>query len=192
MRSLTQDEEHVDDTRESTRRLYLAHSADLHRYASRRVGRVAADDVVAETFRRVMEHARRFDDSLGSERAWLFGIATNILRNHRRTEMRRMAAFAREAQRTPAGTDPLLAKAGQLDARRDLRIVLDAAAALDQADYELLILVVWEELSSAEAAAALGLQPGTVRSRLHRIRRELAASHAAATKRTHSSAEGNH
>ena len=192
MRSLTQDEEHVDDTRESTRRLYVAHSADLHRYASRRVGRGAADDVVAETFRRVMEHARRFDDSLGSERAWLFGIATNILRNHRRTEMRRMAALAREAQRTPTGTDPLLATAGQLDARHDLRIVLDAAAALDQADYELLILVVWEELSSAEAAVALGLQPGTVRSRLHRIRRELAASHAAATKRTHSGDEGNH
>lgn len=192
MRLLAQDEEQVDDTRESTRRLYVAHSADLHRYASRRVGRGAADFVVAETFRRVMEHADRFDDGLGSERAWLFGIATNILRNHRRTEMRRMAAFAREAQRTPAGIDPLIDKTSQLDARSDLRIVLDAAAALDQADYELLVLVVWEELSSADAAAALGVQPGTVRSRLHRIRRELAASHAAATGSTHSSDEGNH
>lgn len=184
MRSLAGERSTVDaQPLEFARRLYLSHAEDLHRYASRRVGREVADDVVAETFRRVLEHRDRFDESRGSQRAWLFGIATNILRNHHRTEKRRLAALARTTRRTPVGIDPLIDTPAHIDAQRDLRVVLDAAATLDRADYELLVLVVWEELSSTDAAAALGLQPGTVRSRLHRIRQQLSAACDAATER---------
>jgi len=192
MSSLTGRDGFVDDeAREWTHHLYVAHSRDLHRYASRRVGRGIADDVIAEVFRRVLEQGDRFDAQRGSERAWLFGITTNVLRNHRRSETRRMAALTREVQRVPAAIDPLIDTGAQLDAKSDLRIVLDSAAALDLADYELLVLVVWEELSSTEAAEALGVQPGTVRSRLHRIRRELAAAHAAAVRPSTVTSEGS-
>jgi len=192
MRALPDRDGFVDDVeRDWTHRLYVAHSRDLHRYATRRVGREIADDVIADVFRRVLEYGGRFDAERGSERAWLFGITTNVLRNHRRSETRRMAALTREVQRVPAAIDPLIDTGAQLDAKSDLRIVLDAAATLDLADYELLVLVVWEELSSAEAAEALGVQPGTVRSRLHRIRRELAASHAAAIRPSTMPSEGS-
>ena len=109
MSSLTDRDGFVGDaSRELTHRLFVAYSRDLHRYAARRVGREIADDVIAEVFRRVLEHGDRFDAQRGSERAWLFGITTNVLRNHRRSETRRMAALTREAQRVLAAIDPLI------------------------------------------------------------------------------------
>lgn len=159
--------------RRSAREMYLAHARDLHAYASRRVGRDLADDVVAETFRRAIEHHDRFDPALGSDRAWLFGIATNVLRRHHRTELRRLTALARESRQAGHAVDPLLVAAPKVDAERELATVLDAAATLAFEDYELLVLVAWEEMSSAEAADVLGIPAGTVRSRLHRIRRQL-------------------
>lgn len=162
------------DADSSFRTLYERHVRDLHAYASRRLGRDLADDVVAETFRRAFEHRGRFDPALGSERGWLFGIATNVIRRHRRTELRRMAALARsDAPSANAGGDPLLAVVPRLDASREIGSVLDAVARLSPDDHDLLVLVAWEGLSSAEVAEALGIPRGTVRSRLHRIRQQL-------------------
>jgi Sigma-70 region 2 len=50
---------------------------EIHRYAARRLGRDAADDVAAETFLTAFRSRRRFDASRGTVRAWLYGIATN-------------------------------------------------------------------------------------------------------------------
>lgn len=159
--------------RERARALYVEHAADLHAYASRRVGRDLADDVVAETFRRVLENLESFDPRRGVERGWLFGIATNVLRNHHRSEVRRLQAISRDGARTQPGVDPLLATASKVDAERELTDVLEAAGALDIDDYEILVLVVWEGLSSKEVGAIVGLDPTTVRTRLHRIRQRL-------------------
>lgn len=159
--------------RERTRALYVEHASDLHAYASRRVGRDLADDVVAETFRRVLENLGSFDPRRGIERAWVFGIATNVLRNHRRSEVRRLRAIAREGRSSPQSVDPLLVTASKIDAQRDLLSVLKAAAELDVADYEILVLVAWEGLSSKEVGAIVGVEPTTVRTRLHRIRQRL-------------------
>jgi RNA polymerase sigma factor (sigma-70 family) len=161
-----------DERLASVRGMYVAHAAALHAYASRRLGRDEAADVVAETFRRAIEYADRFDPSLGSERAWLFGIATNVMRRHRRTELRRLAALARRQPSEP-GIDPLLVAGPRVDAGRELSRVLDAVAALDLADYELLVLVAWERLPINDVAAVLSIPSGTVRSRLHRVRQRL-------------------
>jgi RNA polymerase sigma-70 factor (ECF subfamily) len=59
--------------------------------------------------------------------------------------------------------------------------VLAAVAALESADRELLVLIVWEELRHDEVAQVLGIPIGTVRSRLHRIRRQLRKSMSEAT-----------
>ncbi len=70
------------------------HAADLFRYAARRVGGDVAEDVLAETFSRGIESLASFDPSRGSVRGWLFGIATNVLRKHRRAEARRFSFLA--------------------------------------------------------------------------------------------------
>lgn len=155
---------------EGVRELYVVHAADLHRYAARRVGADLADDVLAETFRRAIESFDRFDPSAGSARGWLFGIATNVIGKHRRTEFRRLRATARAAAHAGPPSDPLLARTLSLDAERELASVLAAIERLPGEDVDLLVLVVWEEMSSAEVAEVLGIPPGTVRSRLHRIR----------------------
>ena len=51
---------------------------------------------------------------------------------------------------------------------------MNAVAGLDPEDRDLLVLVAWEGMTSVAAAAVLGVPPGTVRSRLHRIRTRLA------------------
>jgi RNA polymerase sigma-70 factor (ECF subfamily) len=159
---------------DAVRALFVAHAVDLHAYATRRVGRDLADDVVAETFRQAIESWDRYDPSLGPARAWLFGIATNLLRRHWRTERRRLAALGRSggeirvtAADASAGVDD------RLDAGARIARVLDAVTDLDPQDRELLTLVSWERMSHAEVAEVLSIPVGTVRSRLHRIRRRL-------------------
>ena len=75
--------------------LYASHVDALHAYVARRVGRDVAADVVAEAFRIAIEDLGRYDAARGSQRAWLFGIATNLLRRHWRTETRRLTAMSR-------------------------------------------------------------------------------------------------
>ena len=84
------------------------HFDDLFRYASRRVGGDAARDVVSETFRIALERRGSFDQARGSQRAWLFGISTNVIRRFRRTEDRIIRNQVRAYVREPASMDPLL------------------------------------------------------------------------------------
>jgi len=149
------------------------HVDTIHRYVARRAGSDVARDVTADTFRIAIEQFERFDPRRGSERAWLYGIATNLLRRHQRAEQRRLRTELRSWAAEPSIVDPLLAADGRLDAHRELERTLLAAAELSPDDRDLLVLVAWERCSSAEAAQALGIPAGTVRSRLRRIRQQL-------------------
>lgn len=149
------------------------HVDTIHVYVARRAGEEIARDVTADTFRVALEHFDRFDPGQGGERAWLYGIASNLLHRHWRTEQRRLRAQLRSAGGQLDLPDPLLAADDHMDAQRDLARVLVAAERLDAVDRDLLILVAWERCSSTEAACALGIPPGTVRSRLNRIRMKL-------------------
>ena len=93
---------------DSVRSMYDDHSASLFAYLARRLGREFAEDLLAETFRAAIDSYPRFDPTRGSERAWLFGIATNLLRRHWRTERRRLLALERSASMTAraARSDP--------------------------------------------------------------------------------------
>ncbi len=162
------------DSTDAVRDLFVAHAADLHAYAHRRVGRDLADDVVAETFRQAIESWERYDAERGSARGWLFGIATNLLRRHWRTERRRLAALRRSDGATEsAAADPSTGIDDRLAADDRIARVLGAIADLDAEDRDLLVLVSWERMPQAEVAEALDIPVGTVRSRLHRIRRRL-------------------
>lgn len=116
-------------------------------------------------------------DGFGGEphdglRSWLFGIATNVLRNTARSARRHRAALDRLP---PRGDVPDFAD--ELVERADLTEQLTAArAALDRLgrrEREVIALVVWSGLGYGEAAEALGIRVGTVKSRLSRARGRL-------------------
>jgi DNA-directed RNA polymerase specialized sigma24 family protein len=79
--------------------LFDRHAPLIHRYAARRVGREAADDLVAETFLAAFGKRRQYDRRHSDARPWLYGIATNLVGQHRREEIRqyriRQAAMRR-------------------------------------------------------------------------------------------------
>lgn len=176
--------------------LYEDHVDAIHAYVARRLGRELASEVTAETFRLALDRVDQFDPDRGSPRMWLFGIATNLIRRHWRTEQRRLRAMARAANsedREDPAIDPGLERVvEQLDADAELRAVLEAVADLEENDRALLVLLAWEECSHEEIARVLDIPTGTVRSRLHWIRRELrsAMSSAAAERPSQLQEEG--
>ncbi|MEU4517848.1 sigma-70 family RNA polymerase sigma factor [Amycolatopsis sp. NPDC024027] len=155
-------------------RLFDAHAAQLRRYLARRVGAEPANDLVAETFLVALRRRETYRPELGTARSWLYGIATNLLRHHVRSELRGLQATARLARTgevSHANHDGRVAE--QVDAQVRAAQLAGALARLNPADRDTLLLVSWAGLEPGEVAEALGIPPGTVRSRLHRIRRWL-------------------
>lgn len=152
----------------------------IHGYASRRLGRDLADDVAAETFLVAFDHWRRYDTTQHSARPWLFGIASNLIARHQRTEARRYRALARAEQAGAADRDSIDGAADRIAVRLDAQALRGRlAAALEElapADREVVLLVAWADLTCEDVARALEVPAGTVRSRLHRARRRLRAA----------------
>jgi RNA polymerase sigma factor (sigma-70 family) len=140
----------------------------VHGYLSRRVGGLA-DDLVSETFLLAFRGRGGYVPGRAPVRAWLFGIATNLVRRHARDEERRYRAFGRAAGHAEPTTE-LGEVAGRVDAQALRGELADALAALPGEDRDVLLLWTYPQLSYAEIAAALGVPVGTVRSRLHRAR----------------------
>jgi RNA polymerase sigma-70 factor (ECF subfamily) len=124
-------------------------------------------------FRIAFEKRHTYDPARPVARPWLYGIATNLLAKHRRSEARRYYAMARlAAQRVPpTELDDRVSSA--VDAVGRWERVAAAVTTLPEPERDALILHVWEGLSYDEVAAALGVPVGTVRSRLHRARGRL-------------------
>jgi RNA polymerase sigma factor (sigma-70 family) len=102
---------------------------------------------------------------------WLLGVATNVLRNRRRSLRRRASALARlRPEQTPDFADDVEAR---LDDERAMRTVLRTIGGLPRPEREVLALVAWDGLSYEAAALALDVPVGTVRSRLSRARARL-------------------
>jgi RNA polymerase sigma-70 factor (ECF subfamily) len=139
------------------------HFDSVHRYVQRRVGRDLADDLAAETFACAFDRRRDYDLRYPDARAWLLGIATNVVRRHWRTERRRLDALARSAASPPV-EDTREADRGEL---------FTALRRLARRDREAVLLYAWADLSYEQIAVALQVPVGTVRSRLARARRLL-------------------
>ncbi|WP_433254203.1 RNA polymerase sigma factor [Streptosporangium sp. CA-135522] len=152
--------------------LFDRHADEIHRYAARRLDDVTtADDVTAETFLVAFRKRTRYDLTRADARPWLYGIASNLISGHRRAEIRRLRALAQQAPEPAAGFEERSAERVTAD---QLRPVLAAALArLGSAERDLLLLVAWAELTYEEAAQALGIPIGTVRSRLSRTRTKI-------------------
>jgi RNA polymerase sigma factor (sigma-70 family) len=152
--------------------LFDRYATDIHYYAARRLGRAAADDLVAETFLVAFRRRSTYDLHRPRARPWLYGIATILIARQRRHEQRLYRALAR------TGVDPLPEPIADQVVRRvaaqgQQRLLAAALAGLARGDREVLLLVAWGGLTYQEIAEALQVPVGTVRSRLHRARRTL-------------------
>jgi RNA polymerase sigma factor (sigma-70 family) len=145
------------------------HFGVIHAYLARRVGADRADDLAAEVFRLAFQRRRLFRPVHESARPWLYGIASNLVLQDQRSELRRLSALARlEAAEVHGKTaDPAGERADSVSLRRPL---FEALARLEPRDRDVLLLVAWEGLSYTDVAAALEIPVGTVRSRLNRAR----------------------
>jgi RNA polymerase sigma factor (sigma-70 family) len=158
-------------------RLFAAYARPLHRYLARRVGTDIANDLVSETFLVALNHRHDYDPRRGVVRSWLYGIATNLLRRHVRDEVRKLRAVSRAAGHAAGhetGHDGLVA--ARVDAATMAASLAGALAELSERDRDVLLLTSWAGLGPTEIADVLEVPVGTVRSRLHRVRKWLRAN----------------
>lgn len=149
------------------------HFDAIYRYIARRVGRQLADDLSGETFLVAFERRSTFDVDMADARPWLYGIATNLVRRQARSERRRWAAYGRLFQQQAGSEDPTETLVEHLAARQQAIRIAEVIARLNRDQRDALHLVVFERLSYEDAARALGIPVGTLRSRLARARQRL-------------------
>ncbi|GAA3472699.1 RNA polymerase sigma factor [Nonomuraea roseola] len=146
------------------------HAPQLHRYAVRRLGRDAAEDIVSDTFLAAFQNRHRYGLEHTDARPWLYGIASNVIGKRRRDEVTRYRAYVR------GGVDPVEITGGLVEDNVTTLTVnqplVAALAGLKSGDRDVLLLIAWAGLSYEEVALALDIPVGTVRSRLNRARKK--------------------
>jgi RNA polymerase sigma factor (sigma-70 family) len=152
--------------------IYRLRQPQVYGYIARRLGPDLAEELTAQAFAEAWAGRHRIDPDRGSPTAWLFGIATNLIRRHHRSEARQLRAYA------STGVDPVAsfdeaAIVNRLTAAEDWPAVAGVLAAMSPDDRELLTLATWAGLSYQELSDTLGLPLGTVKSRLNRARERL-------------------
>lgn len=150
--------------------IFERHFDAVHGYLQRRFDEHLADELAAQTFLVAFDGRSRFDRGRSESRPWLFGIATNLARNHRRHEIVELRAVAAMRPENGAGIDGVEAR---VDAERMRGRLAVALADLPAEESDVLCLLVWAELSQVEIAEALAIPLGTVKSRLSRARGRL-------------------
>lgn len=164
----------------------------LYRYFLRRVGPGLADDLVIETFSTVAQRLESYDEKRAPLRAWVYGIASNVLRSHWRHEQRLLELDAR-LRAEPAVGNAMSSDPGELGDELS-PVVARLLASLGPEDRNVFLLYAWEDLGPGEIGVALGLADGTVRSKLSRIRarfrRELGEAASVSLEVTGPGAEG--
>lgn len=145
------------------------HYPSVCRFLRRRVNAELASDLTAETFLIALKDFDRFDPDRGTYRAWLFGIASNLMRHELRRERRELRAFARSGI-DPVASDWTNDSDRRIDAVRQSQRLARGLASLRADDREALLLYCWANLSYPEIGQALGVPPGTVKSRISRAR----------------------
>lgn len=154
--------------REAFAMLYRRHQARVYRFARAMTGsHTMAEDVVQNVFLELMRGLGRYDASRAALSTYLFGVARNIARH----EMRGRRRLSRlDAAGAVVAVDDPSAVLAQSDRFRHVRAGI---AALPERYREVILLCDIHDLSYVDAAEALKVPLGTVRSRLHRARQQL-------------------
>jgi RNA polymerase sigma factor (sigma-70 family) len=155
--------------------IFDRHYHEILVYLARRVDRALAEELASETFVRAFAGRGSYDPAYQDARPWLYRIATNLVRKHARSEQRRRRAYARalEPDENKGGLEHA---AERVDAAMEARNVAVELARLRPADRDTLLLFALTDLDYEGIAIATGVPVGTVRSRLHRVRRNLQAA----------------
>ena len=167
--------------------LFERHADAVFTHCFRRTGSwSAAEDLTSVVFLEAWRKRRDVRLAGDSILPWLLAVANNATRNAERSLRRHQRLIARlpEAESVPDIAEDAAKRA---DEERAMRLILTALRELGGPERDVLALVDWAGLSYAEAATALGIPAGTVRSRLARARQQLrehaavASGHAAIT-----------
>jgi RNA polymerase sigma-70 factor (ECF subfamily) len=156
--------------------VFERHAGAIHRFLARRVEATVRDDLLSEIFVAAFRTRGGYDTNYPDCRPWLFGIAVNIVRHHRRSEGRRLVMVgrvtrdvARDHARDAAYDDVALDVVGA----EGVGQISAALACLDEKYRDVLTLFAGPGLSYDEISRALQIPIGTVRSRMSRGRLQL-------------------
>jgi RNA polymerase sigma-70 factor (ECF subfamily) len=148
--------------REAFERLYAEHAEPLLGFLIYRTGdRTLAEDLVGDTFERAVRGRLRFDRRKASEKTWLYAIALNCLRDHRR----RAGAEQRAVER--AAPDPGSATPDSAERVADRDRVARALETLSDEERDVVALRYGAELTVPEIAEMAGFPESTARGRLY-------------------------
>lgn len=155
--------------------IYARHASAVQDYCLwRTADPQAAEDAAATVFLEAWRRRERLRLQTDSAAGLLLGIANNVVRGHWRTSRRHGNALRRLRAAAPReGAGPESEVIARIDAFRDLRAARGAIRSLPRGEREVLALIADGDLSYEEAATALGIPVGTVRSRLARARSRL-------------------
>jgi RNA polymerase sigma-70 factor (ECF subfamily) len=147
--------------------LYEEHAEALLRFLVYRTGdRGTAEEVLADTFERVLRSRSRFNPNRGKVKTWIYSIALNRLRDlYRRSE-----AEERALRKSEAGAPEAVAHIDRVEERST---VAAALAQLDEMEREAVSLRYGADLSVAEVAQTLDVKVSTAEGRIYRGLRNL-------------------
>jgi RNA polymerase sigma-70 factor (ECF subfamily) len=155
-------------------RLYRANVDAVSAYFARRSGDPqAVADLTADTLVAVITGFGSFDPRKGTARAWTFGIARRVWASHCEAYRQQQDKAQRLAGRRDLDPDQVEELVDRIDAERASRQLMADLVTLPERDRAVVELVDVAGLTPKEAAAALGLAPGTARMRLMRARARL-------------------
>jgi RNA polymerase sigma factor (sigma-70 family) len=153
--------------------LFERHANSVYAHCFRRTGLYSmAEDLTSVVFLEAWRRRQNVTFYSDSLLPWLLAVANNATRNAERTlrRNRRLLAKLPQPEVVPDIADDAVQRADQEQAMRSLLAELHG---LSEPEREVLSLCDWAGLSYSEAAAAMGVPIGTVRSRLARARRHL-------------------
>jgi RNA polymerase sigma factor (sigma-70 family) len=149
-------------------RLYEMYCHAVYNHCFRRTGSwAAAEDLVAAAFLEAWRHRRAAPPDPAAALPWLLAITNNVLRNRRRAERRYASAVARLPPPETVA-DAASTIAAKVDAERQMATLLPLLRALPERERQVIELCLGDGLTHAEAAEALRVPVGTVKSRLSR------------------------
>ncbi|OGR11184.1 MAG: hypothetical protein A2341_23815, partial [Deltaproteobacteria bacterium RIFOXYB12_FULL_58_9] len=150
--------------------LYREHGEFIGRTIGRLTGKGPhVDDLVQDSFLTAFKDRHRFDARLGEPRAWLYGIAANVCRHHKRGAWRRLRLQTRLAESHVDGE--AVRPDGNVERNQKIELLRRFVGELPFSQREVFVLYEFERLEGKAIAELLGVPEGTVWTRLHHARK---------------------
>jgi RNA polymerase sigma-70 factor (ECF subfamily) len=154
---------------EEFERLYANYAQPLFSFLVYRTGdQLLAEDLLADTFERVLRAGWRFDRRKASEKTWLYTIALNLLRDH----ARKAGAAQRAVNKVVAGAREPRTD-GEFDQIADRDAIHRALHALSAEERETIALRFGADLTMPEIAMLTKEKLTTVEARVYRALRKM-------------------